>query len=159
MNISFEIGQRIRFARRQQGMNQKKLGEAVGVTTSSVGHYEIGKSKPSIEVLIKIADVCQVTVDWLVRGGNETEEELELASNPPPVYRSKSRYSDMHRDVLEVLLAKSERTVEDLQQIVRNLSPGKDKVIGEIATRWVSKEVSLILSASMTGPQRAVQMA
>lgn len=83
------IGNRIRTIRKGQRLTQKQFAKRLGVSSSSVSSYEIGDSLPSIEVLIKLADIGEVSYDWLLAGcymardpQNKiiqlTKEELEL---------------------------------------------------------------------------------
>ena len=67
------LGEKIRTLRKQQGMTLKQLALALGFTSHSyASEIETGKKKPSTELIIKIADLFNVSVDQLVR------DELEL---------------------------------------------------------------------------------
>lgn len=50
--------------REERNMSQKALGDAVGITASSISRYEIGKRKLSVEMAKKIARVLDV--GWTV---------------------------------------------------------------------------------------------
>ena len=50
--------------REERNMSQKALGDAVGITATSISRYEIGKRKLSIEMAKKIARVLDVV--WTV---------------------------------------------------------------------------------------------
>ncbi len=67
------IGEKIRTLRKQQGLTLKELALALGFTSHSyASEIETGKKRPSTEMIIKIADLFNVSVDQLVR------DELEL---------------------------------------------------------------------------------
>lgn len=53
---------RIRDMRKAAGMSMKELGKKVGVSESAIGYYETGKRKPSIEMLLMLAEAlgCQM---------------------------------------------------------------------------------------------------
>ena len=55
-------------ARSKKGMTQKELASAVGIAPSTFSNYEAGEREPSLDVLCKIADVLDVSLDMLVRG-------------------------------------------------------------------------------------------
>lgn len=66
-----EIGDRIRFLRRKASMNQSELAKILGVSTSTVGFWEIGKRTPDVKLLVKIAEVFNVTTDYLLNHYND----------------------------------------------------------------------------------------
>ena len=50
---------------KQKNMSQTDLGKAVGVAREIIGRYERNEVLPSIEVAAKIADVLEVSLDYL----------------------------------------------------------------------------------------------
>lgn len=50
-----KIGQRIKTARLEKGMNQADLGELVGCSNNHISHIEIGQTKVSLPLLLRIA--------------------------------------------------------------------------------------------------------
>ena len=60
------VGKRVKELRMKRGLSQEDLGTAVGVTKVSVCGYENGTRLPSLENLIKIADVPETTTDYLL---------------------------------------------------------------------------------------------
>jgi transcriptional regulator with XRE-family HTH domain len=61
------IGQRIRTLREQQGMSQAALARALGASANAVNYIELGSTKaPHIDRLIAIADLFNVSLDYLV---------------------------------------------------------------------------------------------
>ena len=60
------IGERIAQLRKEQKLSQDELAREVGVSRTIVGNYERGSNAPSIDVLLKLARVFHVTVDYLL---------------------------------------------------------------------------------------------
>lgn len=60
------LDQRIRQLRSERGINQKELGDAVGVSKQSVSNWENGNIMPSVDLLIRLADVFGVSTDYLL---------------------------------------------------------------------------------------------
>ena len=58
----------LKFARMRKGMTQQQLADMIGVQSVMVSRYEVGTAKPSIEKLIKMAEILNVTVDYIVKG-------------------------------------------------------------------------------------------
>jgi transcriptional regulator with XRE-family HTH domain len=52
--------------RKKKGLSQAALGKAIGTYGDVVGRYERGDIKPSIEVVSRIADALEVSVDNLI---------------------------------------------------------------------------------------------
>ena len=49
-----------------KGLSQKQLGKMIGVADTAISKYERRECDPSIENLIKMADIFGVSVDTLV---------------------------------------------------------------------------------------------
>lgn len=60
------IGEHIMLLRKQKGLSQADLGKAIGTSGDIVGRYERNIMSPSIEVIIKMADALEVSIDYLV---------------------------------------------------------------------------------------------
>lgn len=56
----------IRNIRKEKGMTQETLAEAMGVTTAAVSKWETGQSAPDVEMLMALADFFEVSVDTLL---------------------------------------------------------------------------------------------
>lgn len=57
--------ERLKELRLKKGLTQTELGEKVGVTKQTIINYEKGITEPSFENLIKLADLLEVSLDWL----------------------------------------------------------------------------------------------
>jgi len=64
--VDFMFNNRLREVRMSKGLTQEKLSEIVGVGLRNYQYYEQGKHVPSFDVLIKLADVLNVSIDYLV---------------------------------------------------------------------------------------------
>ena len=58
--------ERLKSIRDDKGITQKHLAEVLNITISTISHYENGTREPSIEILIQMAEVLNVSVDYLV---------------------------------------------------------------------------------------------
>lgn len=61
-----KIGKNIRQYRKQYGLTQEQLAEAVGVTVGAVSKWESGHSNPDITMLPELADLFEISVDVLL---------------------------------------------------------------------------------------------
>jgi transcriptional regulator with XRE-family HTH domain len=60
------LSQRLKELRLEHGYTMKRVAEFVHVTEASISLYEAGKREPSYSVLIALADLFDVTTDFLL---------------------------------------------------------------------------------------------
>lgn len=70
------VGQRISQKRKEQGLSQEALGEALGVSRQSVYKWESDSTLPEIDKLIALSRLFGVTIGWLL-GVEEPVESRE----------------------------------------------------------------------------------
>ena len=80
MNI--KVGGRIKELRIAKGLTQAELGKRIGMTTSAVSSYEVSERQPSYDVLMKIAQLFNVTTDFLLGVGNKDIIDITGLSTP-----------------------------------------------------------------------------
>lgn len=68
------LGDNMMLLRKKKGLSQAELGKMIGTSGDVVGRYERGDISPSIEVVSKIADALEVSVDYLI---GKTRMELD----------------------------------------------------------------------------------
>jgi transcriptional regulator with XRE-family HTH domain len=59
------IKDKIKQLRQEKNWSQAQLGEKMGIHQKQISAYERGRNIPSTEVLIKIADIFDVSLDFL----------------------------------------------------------------------------------------------
>ena len=60
------LSKRIKVLREEHHLSQSQLAEKLNVTTSSISQYESGDRIPSDDVKIKIANLFDVSLDFLM---------------------------------------------------------------------------------------------
>ena len=68
-----DIHQRIKRLRQEKNWTQAELAQKLGIRQKQISAYECGTTKPSTEVLIKLAEAFDVSLDYLafeVQGKN-----------------------------------------------------------------------------------------
>lgn len=63
------LGERIKELRKEAGWSQGELAERVGTDARQVSRYENGRITPSLDVLVRIAEVLNISIDYLVVEG------------------------------------------------------------------------------------------
>lgn len=66
------FGKRLKELRKVNGYTIEQFAEAVGISKSTVGYYENNNRMPDIEILSRIADVLNVSADYLIGKTNTT---------------------------------------------------------------------------------------
>ena len=74
----YDLGYRIKSIRTQRGMAQNELAKRINKSKSAVCGYESDAQVPPLEVLVSIASVLNVSLDYLV--GFEMEEPVSVAN-------------------------------------------------------------------------------
>ncbi len=60
------IGNRIMIARKNMGLSQEQLAEKCGLSTSFLGHIERGSRKMSLETLVTLCSVLNMSADYIL---------------------------------------------------------------------------------------------
>ena len=68
------FGARLLQARKKKGLSQQDIAKILGTKGPAIGRYERDEMKPSIEAAAKMAQILDVSLDWLV---GHTDLELD----------------------------------------------------------------------------------
>ena len=105
MYLTMSLPERLIALRKERGLTQQQMAEAIGIHVNSLKKYESGQAQPSLDVLKKIALALHVSSDFLLfeheRGpSNELALQFEAVSQLPPEERG------VVMEVLESLIIK-----------------------------------------------------
>ena len=67
--------------RRNADMTQSELADKLSLTRQAISRYEKGDSFPDISILVKIAEIFNISIDELIGAGAPTDGEQELLKN------------------------------------------------------------------------------
>ena len=62
---------------KQEGLSQKQLAEKINVTEASISRYLKGERVPRIDVIVKLANVFNVSIEYL-QGIKEVDEYEDI---------------------------------------------------------------------------------
>ena len=74
-----DVGEKIRLALEAKGISQKELAKNAHVTEASISRYITGERYPKWQIAKRIADVLDVSLDWLA--DRKTENSSEKPNN------------------------------------------------------------------------------
>lgn len=86
------LGNNILKLRKQQGLSQEKLGEAIGVTRQTISTWETEQTAPNPEQLLQLSKNLDISIDKLL--DNEREDEL---------YRKVSNTEELAGMIMKIL--------------------------------------------------------
>jgi len=72
-NQNIGIGKRIKQARTDKGLRQKEIAEKFGLHSASMSKIESGDSSTSVEILLKIKEILNVNLHWILTGEGTPE--------------------------------------------------------------------------------------
>lgn len=98
------FSKRLRILRENKGYNQEKLANMCGLSTSTIGMYEQGRRQPDNDTLVKLADIFDVSTDYLL---GKTE-----------VKKYEKPYED---DLEKVLFSKAKELTAEEKKAVLNI--------------------------------------
>jgi transcriptional regulator with XRE-family HTH domain len=86
-----ELFERIKTYRKQRGLTQQALADAIGVKSTALSNWENGTAKPDIETVIALSNFFGVSLDTLVLGKEyiQIDKTTLLATEPQNTYISK----------------------------------------------------------------------
>ena len=93
------LNERIKRLRKEKGLTQNQLADQLGVTDKAVSKWEVGEANPDISLLVKMAQLFDVTVDYLLTGVSPEKEVVVspkemLIKTDDPKYLEKVSIND-----------------------------------------------------------------
>ncbi|MCP1307780.1 helix-turn-helix domain-containing protein [Paenibacillus tyrfis] len=78
------VSERLRYARERINFKQKDVSERTGINNKTLSRYENGGSEPDINTLRILADLYEVSLDWILTGKEpvttNSSNEVDLES-------------------------------------------------------------------------------
>ena len=86
------MNRRLKEARQQKKIKLTEIAEIIGVSQPTMSSWEAGRADPSLENLVKLAEIYGVTVDYLLGRdfGNQSEAPIKpISVSSLPIYHSR----------------------------------------------------------------------
>lgn len=71
-----KVGQQIKQARMEHKLSQAELGEKIGCSNNHMSHVEIGQTKPSLPMMLKLSLVLNKSLDYFFLDTPFTQNEI-----------------------------------------------------------------------------------
>ncbi len=72
------LSNNLKLLRKKKGWSQTQLAEQIGSHLSHINRIETGKYNPSLDVIQKLANVFDVSIDYLVSDTDEDFKEVRI---------------------------------------------------------------------------------
>ena len=69
-----QINERIKIARKNAGITQRQVGEALGTTQQQYGKYETGQQEMTTSRFKAFCKICNCSADWILETGEYSIE-------------------------------------------------------------------------------------
>ena len=91
------LAEKIRFLREQQGLSQRALADAAGISPAALSQLEAGQTSPSVATLEKLADGLGKTVaSFFLDSAEDTDVEIfDLSERTPVRLKGGSRFTPL----------------------------------------------------------------
>lgn len=90
-----EIGSKIRQSRKEAKITQEQAAEALGVSRQTISNWENEKSYPDIISVLKMSDLYNVSLDYLLKGESAMNSYVEYLDESTNVVKNRDRFSKL----------------------------------------------------------------
>ena len=101
-----DFPERLTTIRKQRGMTQQSLADAVGIHVTQLSRYEGGRAQPTMGVLRELAVALRVSADALLFEENERGPTDDMRLQFEALARLDDKERDVVREILEGMLIK-----------------------------------------------------
>jgi transcriptional regulator with XRE-family HTH domain len=106
------LADRIRQLRQEKRWTQAELGEKAGVHQKQISSYERGVNVPATDILIRLAEVFNVTLDYLAfeakgQTGKLIIQDRELLRRFEAVDRLSEHEKTLAKEILDLIILKT----------------------------------------------------
>ena len=71
------LGEKLKTLRAKKNMTQEQLGNVLHVSRATVSSWEVSRTYPDLESLVKISDYFEISLDILLREDKKMVEEID----------------------------------------------------------------------------------
>ncbi len=104
-----KVGNFIYEERKKMNLTQKQLADILNVTDKAVSRWETGKGYPDIEILLKISEVFNISVNELLNGEKISSDKISEKADEQIIiaYRKENKTKKKSKFVISIILVLS----------------------------------------------------
>lgn len=74
------VAKRLKYLREESGLKQKDVSKKTGINITTLSGYELGRNEPHLEALVRLANLYEISLDYLLcrtdeKGSNQETKE------------------------------------------------------------------------------------
>ena len=115
------FGENLKKLRKRANLSQNELANLLGINQYNISFWEIGRSEPNIEQLIKLSEILNVPIDYLLGKDvilTSNEEEFQTVTN----HFIQDIEDEMLNELISLYSSISNEKKKDLLQLVKSLT-------------------------------------
>lgn len=113
------FGNRLRNLRLENNMTQEDLSKKLNVSRATVGRYETNERFPDKNTLKNIADIFNVSIDYLLERTNSKDTNVSLQKCSNGKHMKNIIYGEVYDEVMEILI--SEDLIDEERYIPKEI--------------------------------------
>jgi len=98
--LSMKLSARLIALRKERGLSQQAMADAIGIHVNSLKKYEAGQAQPSLDALRKIATTLHTSTDFLLFDDHERGPSDDLRLQ----FEAVSQFPEEERKIVKALL-------------------------------------------------------
>ena len=100
---NMEFPERLTVLRKERGLTQQALADAVGLAVLQIRRYEGGTSQPTLGIIRKLSIALGISADMLVFDAEERKPDEQLRYQFETVSRLSAHEQDIVRELLDAV--------------------------------------------------------
>lgn len=86
--------------RNKRGLSQTAVAKMLNITRQAYNHYETGQRQPTQEVLVKLADIFEVSVDYLLGRTDTVSDDITFDDFTYALHNETQELSEADKQML-----------------------------------------------------------
>ncbi len=104
INISPDLSEKLKQARKQKGLTQGQLAKKIGADIQRISKYERSVLIPTTEIMVKLSVALDVSLDYLLKNGKNQVTGKIRDTELIDQFTQVDALPDKDRDILKALL-------------------------------------------------------
>ena len=119
--INMNFGENLKKCRKRANLSQAELAKLLDINQYNISFWEIGRSEPSIEQLVKLSNILNVPTDYLLG------KDVIIANNEEEFHTITKHFQqdiedEMLNDLISLYSSIPNEKKKDLLQLVKSLT-------------------------------------
>jgi transcriptional regulator with XRE-family HTH domain len=118
---------KIRCLRESKKWNQEELAAKMGITQNTYSRIESGQSRLTIERLHQLANIFEVTADYLINNQAPITKNNNDSNHIATIYTQ--IHIEAHKELLNELLKSKNDQIKQLNETIESLKKDKERLL------------------------------